>query len=124
MNTGITGAHTIVYAQDADAARTFFRDVLGWPHVDAGARWLIFRSPPGELALHPAEGPESGRSELYLMCADLDATVADLRARGVDVDENVHEERWGRVTTLKVPGAGRIGLYEPRHPVAYDLPPA
>ena len=38
----IAGAHTIVFAEDADAARAFFRDVLEFPNVDGGDGWLIF----------------------------------------------------------------------------------
>jgi catechol 2,3-dioxygenase-like lactoylglutathione lyase family enzyme len=117
----ITGAHTIVYAADPDAARAFFRDILGLPHVDAGHGWLLFRSPPAELAVHPAEPDGSGRSELYLMCDDLAATVADLTAKGVEFTSGVSEQGWGLLTTLRVPGAGEIGLYEPRHPVAHSL---
>ncbi|MFI5776189.1 VOC family protein [Nocardia sp. NPDC051570] len=117
----ILGAHTILYATDAEAARAFLRDVLGLAHVDAGGGWLIFRSPPAELAVHPAETPENGRIELYLMCDDLAATMAELTAKGVRFTSAVSEARWGLLTTLAVPGAGEIGLYEPRHPVAYDL---
>jgi catechol 2,3-dioxygenase-like lactoylglutathione lyase family enzyme len=119
----ITGAHTILYVSDVDAARTFFRDVLGLPHVDAGGGWLIFRSPPAELAFHPApDAAEPTRHELYLMCDDLRATIADLRAKGVQLDGEISEQRWGLLTTLPVPGAGTVGLYQPLHPTAYDLP--
>ena len=115
----ITGAHTIMYATDADAARAFLRDVLGLSNVDAGGGWLIFRSPPAELAVHPAA--EAGRHELYLMCDDLEATMADLSGKGVEFTGGVTDAGWGLLTTLRVPGAGEIGLYEPRHPTAYDL---
>jgi catechol 2,3-dioxygenase-like lactoylglutathione lyase family enzyme len=108
----ITGAHTILYSRDADALRAFFRDVLEFPSVDAGGGWLIFGLPPGEVATHPAE--EAG-SELYLMCDDLEATMADLRAKGVELGP-VSDERWGRVTTIALPDGGQLGLYEPRHP--------
>ncbi|MEU1203830.1 VOC family protein [Nocardia sp. NPDC005825] len=118
----ITGAHTILYAEDADAARAFFRDVLGLAHVDANNGWLIFKSPPAELAVHPAQVPDSGKAELYLMCDDLTATVADLRSQGVEFTSDVTDAGWGLLTMLKVPGAGQIGLYQPRHATAYDLP--
>lgn len=117
----ITGAHTIIYAADAEAARAFFRDVLGLSHVDAGHDWLIFKSPPAELAVHPASGSDSGRLELYLMCDDLRATVEELKAKGVEFTGGVTEQRWGLLTTLAVPGAGDIGLYQPLHETAYDL---
>lgn len=116
----ITGAHSIIYATDAEAARAFLRDTLGLSNVDAGAGWLIFKSPPAEVAVHPADPSASGTVELYLMCDDLNATMADLKAKGVVLGD-VTEARWGLLTTVRVPGAGEIGLYEPRHPVAYNL---
>jgi catechol 2,3-dioxygenase-like lactoylglutathione lyase family enzyme len=118
----VVAAHTILYAENADAARAFLRDVLGLPSVDAGGGWLIFRSPPSELAVHPADGgASSGSSQLYLMCDDLDATIEDLRRKGAQLDGHVEQLRWGRVTQVPIPGAGTVGLYEPRHPTAYDL---
>ncbi|TDU73910.1 VOC family protein [Streptomyces sp. KS 21] len=117
----ITGAHTIIYAGDAEAARAFFRDVLEFPHVDAGAGWLIFKSPPAELAVHPADPHADGATELFLMCDDLAATVTQLKAKGVEFTTDITEQRWGSVTTLAVPGAGTIGLYQPKHDTAYDL---
>lgn len=115
----IIGSHVIVFSCDPEADRTFFADVLGYPHVDAGGGWLIFRLPPAELAVHPSDGPTG--HELYLMCDDLDATMSDLRAKGVDVVEDVSEERWGRLTRIRLPGGGTVGVYEPRHPLAIDL---
>jgi catechol 2,3-dioxygenase-like lactoylglutathione lyase family enzyme len=107
----ITGLHTIVHATDPDAARAFFRDVLGLHHVDAGDGWLIFRAPPTELAVHP--GAE--KHELYLMCDDIEATVAALTEKGVEFTAPVADRGWGLLTELRVPGAGTMGLYEPKH---------
>ncbi|UGT43729.1 VOC family protein [Nocardia yamanashiensis] len=117
----INGAHTILYASDADRARAFFRDVLKLPNVDAGGGWLIFKSPPAELAVHPAAAPESGTAGIYFMCDDLEATVADLRAADVEFTAEVTDAGWGLLTSFLVPGAGEVGLYQPRHPVAYNL---
>jgi catechol 2,3-dioxygenase-like lactoylglutathione lyase family enzyme len=110
----ITGAHAIVYSEDADALRAFFRDVLEFPSVDAGGGWLIFGLPPAELAAHPAES--AGRHELYLMCDDISATVAELSERGVRFSRPVSDEGFGLVTAIELPGGGELGLYEPRHP--------
>ncbi|GAB2998044.1 extradiol dioxygenase [Amycolatopsis acidiphila] len=115
----INGAHVIVHSRDAEADRSFLRDVLGFPHVDAGHGWLIFRLPPAEIAVHPTEGPEA--HELYFMCADVEATVAELSDRGVVFTEPVTDAGWGRLTRLRLPGGGEVGLYEPRHERATDL---
>jgi catechol 2,3-dioxygenase-like lactoylglutathione lyase family enzyme len=111
----ISGAHVILYSQDAEADRAFFRDVLGFRSVDAGHGWLIFALPPAEAAFHPNE--KNGPHELYLMCDDLPAEIASLRQRGVACSP-VHEERWGSVTRIMLPSGGEIGLYQPKHPIA------
>ena len=114
----IFGAHIIVYSKDAEADRAFLRDVLGFSSVDAGRGWLIFALPPAEAAVHPAE--ENGRHELYFLCDDLKAEVSALAAKGVQCSE-VHEERWGSITRIKLPGGGQVGLYQPKHPLALAL---
>lgn len=115
---GISGAHVVIFSNDADADRAFFRDVLRYPHVDAGGGWLIFKLPPAEVAVHPADAAPG--HELYLMCDDLEETTSELRQNGVAFDE-VTDARWGRLTRFRLPGGGAIGLYEPRHPRATDL---
>ncbi|MDR0359121.1 MAG: extradiol dioxygenase [bacterium] len=115
----IAGVHTILYAHDAETARAFFRDVLGLPNVDAGDGWLIFGLPPGELACHPGaglvEGREVGRTELFLMCHDVESTRRDLEAKGVEFVEPIQNQGYGLMTRLRVPGYGELGLYEPKH---------
>jgi catechol 2,3-dioxygenase-like lactoylglutathione lyase family enzyme len=110
----ITGVHVIVFAPEAERARAFFRDVLALESVEAGG-WPIFALPPAELACHPADGSEA-QHELYLMCDDLTATLAELRSKGVAVTGEVSEQGWGVLARIEVPGLGTLGLYEPRHP--------
>jgi catechol 2,3-dioxygenase-like lactoylglutathione lyase family enzyme len=114
----ISGAHVIVYSKDAEADRAFFRDVLGFKSVDAGHGWLIFALPPGEAAFHPTD--EDDRHELYFMCDSLKTEMAALKKKGVTCDE-VAEERWGAITRMRLPGGGKIGLYQPKHPTALGL---
>jgi predicted enzyme related to lactoylglutathione lyase len=111
----ISGAHMIIYSTDSEADRAFFRDVLNFPFVDVGHGWLIFALPPSEIAVHPA--PENNRHEVYLMCDDVDATVLTLQARKIAC-EPVNDVGWGRLTHLTLPGGGKLGLYQPRHPLA------
>jgi catechol 2,3-dioxygenase-like lactoylglutathione lyase family enzyme len=114
----ISGAHVILYSKNAEADREFFRDILGFPSVDAGHGWLIFALPPSEAAFHPSE--ENGPHELYLLCSDLKAEMRALKEKGVDCSA-VHEERWGSITRIKLPGGGDLGLYQPKHPTAVTL---
>jgi catechol 2,3-dioxygenase-like lactoylglutathione lyase family enzyme len=114
----ISGAHVILYSQDAEADREFIRDVLGFPHVDAGHGWLIFQLPPAEVAVHPAQAPGH---ELYLMCDDIEATLAVLATKGASVSAELTEERWGIVATITLPSGAPLSLYQPRHPLARDL---
>jgi catechol 2,3-dioxygenase-like lactoylglutathione lyase family enzyme len=118
----IFGAHVIVSSRDAEADRAFLREVLGFAGVDAGDGWLIFALPPAEIAVHPSD--TGGRHELYLMCDDIDATVRDLRGRGADVAGEPSDQGWGRLTAIRLPGGGELGLYEPRHPTALSAPSA
>ena len=115
----ITGVHAIIFTSEAEAVRAFFRDTLGWPHVDAHDGWLIFKTPPAELAAHPA--PPGQRHELFLMCDDLEATVAELKAKGVTIEKPIADEGFGLMTYIEVPGGGPLGLYQPKHPTAMNL---
>lgn len=108
----ITGAHSFIYSTDAEADRAFLRDVLGFPHIDAGGGWLIFALPASELAVHPHD--HNDRHEFYLMCDDVDAFVEEMTTRGVACDP-VSQQGWGALTSLTLPGGGRIGVYEPAH---------
>ena len=111
----ITGAHVLLYSPEADAVRAVLGDVFGFASVDAGGGWLIFALPPAEVAVHPADTPSH---ELTLMCDDLDATMAQLREKGVEFKGDPHEERWGVVATMVLPGGVEVMLYQPRHPTA------
>ena len=108
----ISGAHVILFSEDADADRAFFRDVLGFRSVDAGEGWLIYALPPAELAIHPSG---DSHHELFLMCSDLDAAIGELRGKGASVSDEVTERDWGRMVALTLPSGNSLYLYEPRH---------
>lgn len=110
----ITGVHAVLFSREAEQVRAFLADVLGLSSVDAGGRWLIFALPPAELAVHPADG--DSRPELYLMCDDIQATLADLRARGAEIAREVTDQRWGRLAAIRLPDGAELPIYEPRHP--------
>jgi catechol 2,3-dioxygenase-like lactoylglutathione lyase family enzyme len=109
----IRGAHVVLYSRNAEADREFFRDVLDYPFVDAGHDWLIFALPPAELAIHPADANDV--HELFLICDDVEAFIAQMAQRGV-VCSDLQRERWGLITHLTLPGGGALGVYEPTHP--------
>lgn len=109
----ITGVHALIYSQDAHRVRAFFREVLEFPSVDTGGGWLIFALPPAELGIHPSD--EDGHHELYLMCDDLEATIEQLKRKGVEFTRPISDQGFGRVTWIALPG-GELALYEPKHP--------
>ena len=124
----ITAVHTLLYADDPEAARAFFRDVLGWPHIDAGHGWLIFKTGASELGVHPTgdgdtdpDRSDGQHHQVTLMCDDIAETVAQLRDQGVEFSQDVRDNGFGRTAMFRVPGAGEMMLYEPRHPTAFDL---
>jgi hypothetical protein len=112
----ITGVHGLVYTSEPEAVRAVFRDVFGWKHVDAGDGWLIFALPPAELGVHPAQ--YMVRRDLSLMCDDLEATMAELRAKGIEFEGEPTDEGFGIGVTMLLPGGAKLLLYEPRHPTA------
>jgi predicted enzyme related to lactoylglutathione lyase len=112
----ITGVHAIIYNKEAEKLRAFFSEVLGFRSVDAGQGWLIFALPPAELGIHPTNA--EGSHELYLMCDNLEQTLADLQAKGVEIAEPVSQQGWGRLAAIRIPGGDVLRIYEPRHPTA------
>jgi len=121
----IIGAHALFYTPEPEALRAMLRDVFGFEHVDAGDGWLIFRLPPAELGVHPADGPafKGGiRHQLTFMCDDIHATVRDLRAKGVTVKGELKDEGFGVTVMLELPGGVEAMVYEPRHPTAIERP--
>lgn len=108
----INGAHLIVYSKDSEADRAFFQDVLGLSHVDVGDGWLIFGLPPSEVAVHPSK--KNGVHELYLMCEDVNAFVKAMKTKKIAC-EAVQNQGWGLLTSITLPGGGKLGVYEPRH---------
>lgn len=109
----IIGAHAIIYSKDAEADRAFLRDVLMLPSIDAGHGWLIFGLPPSEVAVHPSDAND--QHELYVLCDDVQELVGALKARKVECSP-VHEEAWGSLTRVSLPGGGTLGVYQPKHP--------
>src|ERR671934_3069708 len=112
----VSGVHCLVYASEPEAVRAIFRDVFGWEHVDAGDGWLIFKLPPAELGVHPAK-PGHAR-EFSLMCEDVEATIADLRAKGIEFAGEPEDVGYGIAVTMLLPGGAELTLYEPRHETA------
>jgi catechol 2,3-dioxygenase-like lactoylglutathione lyase family enzyme len=114
----IRGVHTMFYSSEPEAFRAFFRDKLGFPANDVGGGWLIFDLPEADLGCHPAgieEGAASGTQDISFYCDDIEQTVAELEARGVEFTGPVIDQGYGLVTHFKVPGGFEVQLYQPRY---------
>jgi hypothetical protein len=124
----INGVHLLLNSTNPEADRAFFRDVLNFPHVDAGEGWLIFALPPSEMGIHPAEKdltqPHAGQNlaatTVYLMCDNLGETLDLLATKGVEHTE-ILDAGWGVASSIRLPGGAQLGLYEPHHALATSL---
>ena len=121
------GTHLLLYSRDPEADRAFLRDVLEIPAVDAAEGWLIFAMPPAEMGIHPGEsqiehaGTNLAAGTVYLMCRDLQEAMKNLAGKGV-ICAPAQEAGWGVVTSIPLPGGSGLGLYQPRHPLAIEVP--
>jgi catechol 2,3-dioxygenase-like lactoylglutathione lyase family enzyme len=128
----IKAVHMLIYSDDPEATRAFMRDVLGWPYVEhpeSEPGWLIFKTGPSEMGVHPTSGTWDGEEfshprhhDVSLMCDDIQATRVELEAKGAVFSSEIEDFGFGLGTTLELPGAGGILVYEPRHPEAFSLP--
>ena len=112
----INGGHVILYSKDAEADKAFIKNVLRFSYVDAHQGWLIFKLPPAEIAFHPTDG--LGKHEFYLMCDDIEQTLADLTARGVTISQPTSRAGWGLLASIKLPSGSDLSIYQPQHPTA------
>lgn len=110
----ITGIHAVVFSPEAEKVRAFFADTLGMPSADAGAGWLIFALPPAELAVHPSSG--DSQHQLFLMCDDIHATLAELSGKGVEIAQEVRDQGWGLLAAVRLPDGSEFPIYQARHP--------
>jgi hypothetical protein len=116
----INGVHALIYAHDAPKVRAFFRDILKWPYVDAHEGWLIFAMPPSEVGVHPIMQGDTYSHQLYFMCKDVHKVVAKLEKLGFQCGP-VRDQGFGLLTSFELPGAGPMGMYQPRHPIAAGM---
>ena len=115
----IVAAHMLLHTPEAEALRATLRDVLGWDFVEDTPGWLIFKLPPAEVGVHPSDG--ATKHEICFMCDDLDATMRDLRDKGIEFRGEPEDESFGITTTMLLPGGVEILLYKPRHQTPLDL---
>jgi hypothetical protein len=118
----IVGTHVLLYTPQAEELRAVLRDVFGWEYVEDPASspgWLIFKLPPAEVGVHPSEG--STAHEVCLMCDDIEATMTELRAKGVEFRGDPVKESFGITTTMLLPGGLEMLLYQPTHESPLDL---
>lgn len=114
----IRGVHTMFYTSETEALRAFLRDKLGFTHTDVGDGWLIFDLPEADMGCHPADaehGAPSGTQDISFYCDNIEQTVAELKARGVEFTEPVTDRGYGLATHFKVPGKFQVQLYQPRY---------
>lgn len=108
----IIGAHVIIQSKNAEADRAFLNR-LTLPSVPMPDGFTIWGLPPSEVAIHPSDNNDV--HEFYLMCDDVVATIREMQQAGLAAS-SIHEAGWGRMITVTLPGGGKLGIYEPKHP--------
>lgn len=121
----IKGVHTMFYTSEPEALRAFIRDKLGFRHTDVGQGWLIFELPEGDMGCHPAageaaDGRPSGTHDISFYCDDIEQTVEELTARGVEFSGGIIDAGFGRVTHFTMPGDVRVQFYQPHYTKNFD----
>ena len=116
----IKGVHTMFYSSEPEALRAFLRDKLGFPYTDVGEGWLIFDLPEADMGCHPADpsgahGRPAGTHDVSFYCDDIEKTVGELEARGVEFTEEVSDAGFGLATHFKMPGGLEVQLYQPKY---------
>ncbi len=116
----IRGVHTMFYSSKAEALREFLRDKLGFSATDVGGGWLIFDMPEADMGVHPSdesgkEGRPNGTHDISFYCDDVEATMAEMKERGVEFTDAVQDMGYGLATYFKMPGDLRVQLYQPRY---------
>lgn len=112
----IRGVHTMFYSSEPEALRAFIRDKLGFSYTDVGDGWLIFDLPEADMGCHPVETPDgrpSGTPHISFYCDDIEESVKELKARGVEFTDEISDLEWGRTIHFKVPGDFELELYQP-----------
>ena len=114
----IKGVHAMFYTSQPDELRAFLRDKLRLPFTDVGEGWLIFDLNEGDVGVHPTDfpgSPRSGAHSISFYCDDLAGTVAELRGRGVEFDDDVSDRGYGLTIHFTMPGDVKVELYQPHY---------
>ena len=111
-------AVTKLPAQDLERARAFYRDKLGLEAVEERVGGLRYVCGPTEFHLFSSSGAPSGKStQMGFEVEDLEATLADLRARGLTFERFEMPGFDASGDTISAPdnypskGTGEIGTF-------------
>jgi hypothetical protein len=117
---GVIGVHTLLYTSEPELVRAILREVFRFSHVEVHDGWLIFGLPPAEMGVHPAEPPHGkpGTHAISFICDDIQATVKELRGKGIEIPGEPQDQGWGITAMMALPGGCHVMLYEARHPLA------
>ncbi len=113
----IRGVHTMFFSSQPDELRDFIRDKLSLRATDVGGGWLIFDVPEADIGVHPTAegGAPSGAHNISFYCDDLEATVAELKEKGVEFTDEIQEVTYGKIIHFTMPGDVAVQLYQPNY---------
>ena len=83
--------HVTLIVTDFECSTAFYRTLGLIPVVHEPPRYARFRCPDTDETLSvevTGESPAPARAQLYFECLDLDRTVAELRAKGLEFEQD------------------------------------
>lgn len=119
----VTGVGGVFFkAKDPKVLAAWYRDVLGMPMEAWGGAALRYDAPkhPPKLAWNafPASttyfAPSSGAFMINYAVDDMDALLARLHAKGVDVLKQTDDASNGRFAWILDPEGNKVELWEPK----------
>lgn len=106
------------FTSEPEELRAFIRDKLGFPCTDVGGGWLIFDLPEADMGCHPddpANNQPSGLPYISFYCENIEDTIKELSAKGVEFVDELEDKGYGMAINFKMPGDITVELYEPKY---------
>jgi predicted enzyme related to lactoylglutathione lyase len=110
-------ANVWVSVKDIERALDFYQNTLGFSVIKEDGLWAEIDANGLNIGLNgrEAQGVQTGGGPVitFQTEAGLEASVEDLKSKGVEFAAEISEHEWGRVATFKDSEGNDLQLFEP-----------